>query len=149
MRFWLPALIALAVVPAAAHHPASQYYDGSKPTTITGVVAELRAVNPHVVLIVEGPGPDGSVGRWAFEGLPPNVLRRRDQDFQQRLKVGTRITIVGWAAKDPAARAFSGGQITFADGSTMVIGGKPEESKDWRCISGPCNGYRYPDVRPQ
>jgi hypothetical protein len=149
MRFWLPALIAIAVVPATAHHPASQYYDGSKPVTITGVVAELRVVNPHVVLIVEGTAPDGSVGRWAFEGVPPTALRRREKDFEQRLKVGTRLTIVGWAAKDPAARAFSGGEITFADGSTMVIGGKPVEGNGWQCGPGPCNGYTYPDVRPQ
>jgi hypothetical protein len=147
MRFWLPALVALAVVPAAAHHPAAQYYDAAKPVSITGVVAELRAINPHVVVIVEGTGPDGSVGRWAFEGVPPNALRRREKDFEQRLKVGTGLTILGWAAKDPAARAFSGGEITFADGSTMVIGGKPEEGR-WQCIPGPCT-YIYPDVRPQ
>jgi hypothetical protein len=148
MRFWLSALVALAVAPAAAHHPAAQYYDASKPVSITGVVAELRAVNPHVVVIVEGTAPDGSAGRWAFEGVPPNALRRREKGFEQRLKVGTPLTILGWAAKDPAARALSGGEITFADGSTMVIGGKPVEG-GWQCIAGPCGGYKYPDVRPQ
>src|SRR5688500_16407289 len=107
MRFWLPALVAIAVVPGGAHHPFTPYYDASKPASITGVVAELRVVNPHVVLIVEGPGPDGSTGRWAFEGIPPNALRRQQNDFEQRLKPGTKLTISGWPAKDPKARAFS------------------------------------------
>ena len=65
MRFWLPVLLALAVLPVGAHHPFATYYDASKPGSVTGVVAELRVVNPHVVLIVEGTGPDGRSGRWA------------------------------------------------------------------------------------
>jgi len=148
MRFWLPALVAMAVVPAVAHHPFTPYYDASRPTSITGVVAELRVVNPHVVLIVEGPGPDGTTGRWAFEGFPPNAFRRRQNDFEQRLKPGTRITISGWPARDPNARAFSGRETTFADGSTMLFGSTPEEADHWRCGSGDCS-YIYPDVRPQ
>ena len=148
MRLWLPALVAIAVVPAGAHHPFTPYYDASRPASITGVVVELRVANPHVVLIVEGPGPDGSTGRWAFEGLPPNVLRRQQKDFEQRLKPGTNITISGWPAKDPKARAFSGRQITLADGSTMVFGPTPADGDKWRCGSGDCL-YTYPDVRPQ
>jgi hypothetical protein len=108
MRFWLPALLAMAVLPASAHHPFTPYYDASKPGSITGQIVELRSINPHVVLIIEGTAPDGRTGRWAFEGLPPTVLRRRQQDYKERLQVGTRITISGWPAKDPQARAFSG-----------------------------------------
>ena len=148
MRFWLPAVVAIAVVPVAAHHPFTPYYDVSRPASIAGVVAELRVVNPHVVLIVEGPGPDGSTGRWAFEGIPPNALRRQQADFEQRLNPGTKITISGWPAKDPKARAFSGQNITFADGSTMLFGSTPAEADRWRCSSGDCP-YTYPDVRPQ
>ena len=148
MRFWLPALIAIAVVPATAHHPFTPHYDISKPASITGVVAELRTVNPHVVLIIEGTGPDGTTGRWAFEGIPPNALRRLQKDYEARLKPGTRLTISGWAAKDPTARAFFGREITFADGSKMGFGSTPEKSDRGKCSDDPCP-YRYPDVRPQ
>jgi hypothetical protein len=149
MRFWLPALIAIGVLPAAAHHPFTPYYDASKPISITGVIVEVRDVNPHVVLIVDGTGPDGRTGRWAFEGLPPNAfLRRGQKDFRERLQPGTRMTITGWPAKDPEARAFSGREITFADGSTMLFGSTPDEADRWKCLSGPCS-YAYPDVRPQ
>ena len=65
MRFWLPTLVAMAVLTAGAHHPFTPYYDASRPGSITGVVAEVRVVNPHVVLIVDGTGPDGRTGRWS------------------------------------------------------------------------------------
>jgi len=89
-----------------------------------------------VVLIIEGTGPDGRAGRWAFEGLPPNVYQYRGlKDYKERLKPGTTITISGWPAKDPQARAFTGGTVTFADGTTMLFGiTAPGQSDDsWKC----------------
>jgi uncharacterized protein DUF6152 len=145
MRFWLPALVVIAVLPAAAHHPFTPYYDASKPASISGRIVELRMVNPHAVLIIEGTGPDGRTGRWAFEGLAPNALLRRQKDFKERLTVGTRIMISGWAAKDPQARAFSGNTVTFADGSTMLFGISNPGTGDWKCSSDPCpQEYAYP-----
>lgn len=145
MRFWLPALVAIAVLPAGAHHPFTPYYDASKLASISGSIVELRSINPHLVLIVEGTGPDGRTGRWAFEGSAPNALTRRAKDYRERLKPGIMITITGWAAKDPAARAFSGREITFADGTTLLFGiSAPAEGDRWSC-SGPCS-YSYPTV---
>ena len=145
MRFCLPVLVAIAVLPAAAHHPFTPYYDASKPASITGVIAELRVINPHVVLIVDGTGPDGRTGRWAFEGAPPHSLERQGfNDFRKQLQAGTRITISGWPAKDPNTRAFSGREIMFADGSTRRFGPTPEEGDRWSCVSGPCS-YKYPE----
>ena len=147
MRLCLPVLVAIAVLPAAAHHPFTPYYDASKPGTVIGVIAELRDSNPHVVLIVEGTGPDGRTGRWAFEGFPAHAFGQLGQkNFRERLQPGTRITISGWQARDPNARAFSGREIRFADGSTMPFGPAPEEGDGWRCARDPCS-YRYPDVR--
>ena len=138
MRFLLPALVAIAVLTVGAHHPFTPYYDASKPASISGPIVELRTVNPHVVLIIEGTGPDGRTGRWAFEGSVPNAFLRRQSDFKERLKPGTTIMISGWPAKDPQARAFSGGTVTFADGTTMVFGSKtPGAGDGWKCSSDP------------
>jgi hypothetical protein len=148
MRFWLPALLAIAVLPVGAHHPFTPYYDASRLTSISGSIVELRTINPHVVLIIDGKGPDGRTGRWAFEGLPPNAFQYRSlKDYKERLKPGTTITITGWPAKDPAARAFSGREVTFADGTTMPFGiSAPEEGDRWSCGASPCP-YTYPAVQ--
>ena len=146
MRFWLPALVAITVLPVSAHHPFTPYYDSSKPTSVSGTIVELRDVNPHAVLIIEATGPDGRTGRWAFEGLSPNALRRSVTDYKARLKPGTTITISGWPAKDPQARAFSGNLVTFTDGTTMRFGiSTPGEGDRWNC-SNPCP-YTYPTVQ--
>ena len=107
----------------------------------------MRFVNPHAVLIVDGTTTDGRTGKWGFEGLPPGTFQYRGaKDVKDKLLVGTRITISGWAAKDPAVRVFSASEITFADGSTMVFGSLTPGSDDrWHCNPEPC-AYRYPPV---
>jgi hypothetical protein len=140
----MAAFVLAAAVPAGAHHPIAPYYDTSTLLSVTGVVVELRATNPHAVLVVEATAPGERSGRWAFEGFPPTVLLRRQTGFREKLRPGTRVTISGWAAKDPAARAFHGHEVTFADGSKMLFGGTPEAGDRWTCAPGPCV-YKYPE----
>ena len=132
-----------AAVPGLAHHSFTPYYDASTLVSLTGVVVEARSINPHVVLVVEGTLADGRSGRWAFEGFQPLVFTRDGgKAFKNRFRAGMRITISGWPAKDPAARAFSGREVTFEDGSKILFGHTPEEGDRWQCR---CT-YRYPEV---
>jgi len=148
----LLALVAGAVMPVAAHHDAAGYYDATRLVSVSGAIVELRTVNPHAVLVIDGTTADGRTGRWAFEGIPPNAYQYRGlQDYKARLTPGTRIAISGWAAKDPQVRAFSANTITFADGTTMIFGGKTLEPGLWQPAGGcaaPCQGtYAYPTVQ--
>jgi hypothetical protein len=144
MRFWLAALVAVFVMPVAAHHPFTPYFDASRLVSMSGSSVELRATNPHAVLVVEGTAPDGRTGRWAFEGLPPNAYRYRGlANYKERLTPGTAITISGWAATDPQARAFSAKEVTFADGTKLLFGiSAPGPQDGWKC-DAPCP-YTYP-----
>lgn len=143
MRLLVAALVLAAVAPAAAHHPFTPYYDASKPVSLTGTVVEFRATNPHVELTVDGTVSDGRSGRWVIEGSSPNALERQGvKSLRDRLLPGTRVTISGWPAKDPAARAFSGRELTFADGAKVLFGPTPEEGDRWSCGS-PCT-YKVP-----
>jgi Family of unknown function (DUF6152) len=144
MRFWLVVLMLAIVLPAGAHHPFTQYYDASRLEVVTGAVAEVRILNPHVVLIVDVSDPQGRKGRWGFEGFPPNVFSRRGVDLKTKLQPGMRLVISGWPAKDPKAPVFSGREVTFPDKSTMLFGPTPAEGDGWRCI-GPCS-FKYPGV---
>jgi Family of unknown function (DUF6152) len=146
MRFWSVALILAMALPLGAHHSFTQYYDASKQEVLTGVIVELQMINPHVVLIVDVSGPGGRKGRWAFEGYAPNAFSRGGLDIKRKFQPGKQITISGWPAKDPAARVFSGREVTFPDKSTVLFGPTPEEGDRWRCIpENPCP-YKYPEV---
>ena len=146
MRFWLLALILAVTLPAAAHHPFTLYYDAAKQEVLTGVIVELRIINPHVVLIVDVSGPDARKGRWGFEGFPAHIFSLRGLDLK-KLQPGKPITISGWLAKDRTARVFSGREVTFPDKSTMLLGPTPEEVDGWRCLDSrsPCP-FNYPEV---
>ena len=145
MKVWLVVVMLAVVVPAGAHHPFTQYYDASNPEILTGVVAEIRIINPHVVLIVDVSAPEGRKGRWGFEGLPPNVFSRGGVDLGKTLQPGTQVTISGWPATDPTARVFSGRDITLADKLTLRFGPTPEDADRWSCNGGPCP-FKYPEV---
>jgi hypothetical protein len=146
MKIWSIALLLTVVVPASAHHPFTPYYDGSKLEALTGTVAELHIINPHVLLIVDVTSPARRKGRWVFEGFAPNYFSRSGVNLKTRLPPGTAIVISGWPAKAATARAFSGREVTFADKSTLPFGPTPEEGDRWQC-AGPC-AYSYPEPPP-
>ena len=96
-------VIALGVIPAAAHHSGAMFED-TKTITVEGTVKEFQYTNPHSWLLVDVKNKDGSVTTWGFEAEGPTTLMRagiRPSEF----KVGTKITITGRPMKDgkPAA----------------------------------------------
>ena len=60
----------------AAHHSASMF-DFSKTVTMKGSVVELRWVNPHVTLTLNGSlNPDEAPAEWLMETTSPGNLVR-------------------------------------------------------------------------
>lgn len=85
--------VALAALPAAAHHGWSEY-DSSKPLTVTGKILESGYEHPHGHVRVEAPGKTWHVvlappSRMEARGLPPADLRK-----------GGTVTVVGYANRD-------------------------------------------------
>ena len=66
----------------------------------------MEWVNPHSWLHIDVKKPDGSVERWKIEGGSPSVLMRLGWN-RNSLPAGTRVTVVGFQAKDGSLRASS------------------------------------------
>ena len=116
----LAALLALAVVPAWAHHAFAAEFDANKEIKFNATVTSMEWTNPHVWIHVDVKQPDGKVEKWAIEAGTPNVLFRRGFT-KQSLQPGTQIVVDGYRAKDGSHRA-NGRDLTLPDGRTLFLG---------------------------
>ena len=113
-------MVALAGRPSA-HHSFAAEFDATRQVTLDGQVAMMEWVNPHSWLHIDVKKPDGTVERWKIEGGSPSVLMRLGWN-RNSLPAGTRVTVVGFQAKDGSLRASSR-ELKFPDGRRMDLGG--------------------------
>jgi hypothetical protein len=120
-------MVALATL-ASAHHSFSAEFDSTKQVTLEGEVVMMEWVNPHSWLHIDVKKPDGSVERWKIEGGSPSVLMRLGWN-RTSLPAGTKVTVVGFQAKDGSLRASSR-DLKFPDGRKMDLGGSGSATND-------------------
>ena len=121
-------LLAAAMLPASAHHSFSAEFDSTKQVTLDGVVVMMEWVNPHSWLHIDVKKADGSTERWKIEGGSPSVLMRLGWN-RNSLPAGTRVTVVGFQAKDGSLRASSR-DLRFPDGRRMNLGGSGTDTNE-------------------
>jgi len=116
----------LADSAAYAHHSFAAAFDATKPVVITGVVTDIRLVNPHAQFVVDVTDPAGKVETWKFEGSTPSSLIR--SGFKPgTLKAGDTVTVKGSHARDMTQNAGAAREIITADGRSFIVGPAGEE----------------------
>jgi hypothetical protein len=113
----------------SAHHSYAMF-DGSEVRTITGTVAQLEWVNPHVFLwvYVRNPGSETGYDLYAFENGSPNVLRERGWS-PSYFEEGELVAVSYW----PVVDGQNGGHFAVAtrkDGTVVYGAGGPGGSPD-------------------
>jgi hypothetical protein len=126
-----PVLLAAALAltgarAAVAHHSFAAAFDASKPVVVSGVVTEIRLVNPHSQFVIDVTGADGTVETWKFEASTPSSLIR--SGFKPgTLKPGDKVTVKGSHARDMTQNAAVAREIVTADGRSFIVGPSGEE----------------------
>ena len=126
------AAVALAGIPAVAHHAFSAEFDADRPIHLEGVVVKMEWINPHAWVHLEVTNEDGSTTVWMVEGGTPNTLLRRGFT-KNSLLPGTEIIVDGYQAKDGSNKG-NGRDLTFRDGRKLFMGssgtGAPRDGRD-------------------
>lgn len=107
---------------ADPHHSFSAEYTAERTVALTGTLARLDWVNPHVWIYVDVKSPDGAVARWAVECGAPNAMLRRGAS-KEALQVGTEVVVDGYPAKD--GRPTIKGRSLRWPGKRIVYIGSP------------------------
>jgi hypothetical protein len=86
---------------------------------LQGNVTKIEWMNPHVYLYVDVKA-GGKTDNWACETAGPNTLARQGWS-RMSLKIGDRVTVVGYRARDGAFVA-SAREVVLADGRKVFVG---------------------------
>jgi len=94
------AVLAAGISQVAAHHSASMF-DFSKTVTMRGSVVELRWVNPHVTITVNGAVGEEPAAEWLMETTSPGNLVRVGGWRRDIVKPGDQVEIVFHPLREP------------------------------------------------
>jgi len=83
---------------ASAHHSVGAFYDSGTVSRITGRVASIQWVNPHVRFTIDTTSNIGIRQRWQIEAGALNSLERQGVP-RDLLHVGDQITVIGHASR--------------------------------------------------
>ena len=117
--------LASAAVPVFAHHSFAAQYDRAKPVELTGLVTKIDWINPHARFFVDvridvKDGGEGKLVNWEIELGPPAGLMRRGWT-RNSLKIGDRVTVNGFLAKDGSSLA-NASTVGLSDGRRVFAG---------------------------
>jgi hypothetical protein len=117
-------LLLLAATPIFGHHSVAAEFDVNRQITYAGVVTRVEWTNPHIYFYVDVKDAKEKVTNWAFEGAGPNSLARLGW-MRDSLKVGDRVTVIAFPARDGASVA-SAREVKLANGRKVLVGASPD-----------------------
>jgi hypothetical protein len=123
------ALAAVAVLSQVAAHHSASMFDFSKTVTMKGRVIELRWVNPHVTMTLNGSvTPDEAPAEWLMETTSPGNLVRVGGWRRDVVKPGDQVEVVFHPLRDADKKSGLMRQLTvLATGEVFAANIRDQE----------------------
>ncbi|MEA2948375.1 MAG: hypothetical protein QOI40_3705 [Alphaproteobacteria bacterium] len=113
----------------AAHHSATMF-DHTKSVTLNGTVVELRWVNPHVSLSVNGTIKEGDEpALWVLEMTSPGNLVRAGGWSRNAVKPGDRVEVIMSPLRDSEKKGGALKKLTLLDTGQVFTANLREQEK--------------------
>jgi hypothetical protein len=106
---------------ASAHHSFAPHFDSKKPVSISGIITEFEARNPHSYLHVRAVDENGRSQEYICESHGFTQLSRIGITAAV-LKVGTKVRIEGSQSRNDPRRCFFT-DVHFEDGRALNVNG--------------------------
>jgi hypothetical protein len=110
--------LAVAAVPAAAHHSGAAF-DNQKKISVTGKLIEYRYMNPHIYMALEVTKEDGTKQRMEVEAGAASVLNALGFT-KDKLKIGDIVTIAGSPSRRDPDKFMIGRDLTKQKDNSYV-----------------------------
>ena len=114
-------LMLFAIASLWAHHSPSAIFDMGKRISVTGTLAKIDWINPHIVILIEAKSDGGKIDHWTFESNPPSWYRSvgiARADFAKA--AGQTVTVEGVRAKDGTLFGYMQ-KIRLPDGTSLEL----------------------------
>jgi uncharacterized protein DUF6152 len=113
--------MALAAVPAIAHHAFSAEFDDKQPVKMTGAVTKIEWQNPHTWFYIDVKDDSGKVANWGMEMGSPNMLIRSGWT-RNSMKIGDVVSVEAFRAKDGSNNANAWVVVMSGTGQRLFAG---------------------------
>ncbi len=121
--------LAAGISSVAAHHSATMF-DHAKSLTINGTVVELRWVNPHVSLSINGTIKEGEEPAvWLLEMTSPGNLVRAGGWRRDAVKPGERVEVVFSPLRDSEKKGGALKKVTVLTTGEVFTANLREQEK--------------------
>ena len=115
----LAGVIVILGVPAQAHHSIPAFWYPDKNIQITGVLKEVKIINPHSIFIIEVTGPNGDKVDWTGVTASGAAMFRAGWT-SGTLKPGTKVTVEGNPPRKEGAKGILITTFTLPDGRKIT-----------------------------
>lgn len=122
-------MIAAGISSVAAHHSTTMF-DHSKTATIKGTVVELRWVNPHVTVTINGSLNEGDApADYLMEMTSPGNLVRAGGWRRDAVKPGEKVEVTFSPLRDPEKKGGALKKITVLSTGEVFTANIREQEK--------------------